>query len=286
MVEFAIALPFFMMLLIGIIEVGHLLFYLGSVYAATREAARYGAAVNDEGGAPKYLDTVGIREAAKRVGFILGLADDQIDIQYDCGTGTTRTASAPTCTGGLLLRVAVRVDASYESIVPLPFVPDFPISSTSVRTIVNEVTVEGNFPTRVPPPPTPAPDCSELVLDQGGQLPGYPQWHIVTVVAGDEPITMYSLEVDAKTPKRKLEKVLVDPDLSLNPDPDAVTTNVIWDDPKFTAIIYLDGRHVNTVERRFLMKFTAYPTESYEADVTLSTWCPSPQTITVQGTIP
>ncbi len=45
MVEFALALPIFLLLVFGVIEAGHLLMTYSAVYSAAREGARYGAAV-------------------------------------------------------------------------------------------------------------------------------------------------------------------------------------------------------------------------------------------------
>ncbi|HEX2981595.1 MAG TPA: TadE family protein, partial [Anaerolineaceae bacterium] len=50
MVEFALALPIILMVIFGIIEFGRLLLSYSAVFSASREAARYGAAVGDNGG--------------------------------------------------------------------------------------------------------------------------------------------------------------------------------------------------------------------------------------------
>src|SRR5574340_438685 len=47
MVEFALAFPIFLMIVIGIMEFGRLFITYTSVYAAAREGARYGAAVEN-----------------------------------------------------------------------------------------------------------------------------------------------------------------------------------------------------------------------------------------------
>ncbi len=63
LVEFALALPILLLLMLIIVELGHMLFFYVSVYGAAREGARYGAAVDNTGGAPKYEDQVGIESS-------------------------------------------------------------------------------------------------------------------------------------------------------------------------------------------------------------------------------
>ena len=46
-VEFALVLPLLLVLMLGIIEVGRLLFIYSSVNSASREAARYGSAAGE-----------------------------------------------------------------------------------------------------------------------------------------------------------------------------------------------------------------------------------------------
>ena len=74
MVEFALVFPLLLLLLIGIFEFGKVMFSYSVAIAATREAARYGAAIQDIGGGiPQYEDCQGIREAAKRFGKYAGI---------------------------------------------------------------------------------------------------------------------------------------------------------------------------------------------------------------------
>lgn len=55
-VEFAIVLPVLMMLLVGILEVGRLIYMYAAVNNASREASRYGSAIglDDTGAYLKY----------------------------------------------------------------------------------------------------------------------------------------------------------------------------------------------------------------------------------------
>jgi len=66
MVEFALAIPIFLMLVLGIIEFGRMFLMYTSVFAGAREGARYGAAVET------VCDTSGLHDAVRRVGFFCG----------------------------------------------------------------------------------------------------------------------------------------------------------------------------------------------------------------------
>ena len=66
MAEFAIVFPYLLLLLFGIFEFGRIMFTYSVALTATREAARYGAAIQDIGGGiSQYEDCTGFREAAK-----------------------------------------------------------------------------------------------------------------------------------------------------------------------------------------------------------------------------
>ncbi|GAI52994.1 unnamed protein product, partial [marine sediment metagenome] len=65
LVEFALVLPLLLLLILGIIEAGRLLFIYSAVNTASREAARYGSAAGDVGGyVAHYEDCAGIRARA------------------------------------------------------------------------------------------------------------------------------------------------------------------------------------------------------------------------------
>jgi hypothetical protein len=124
------------------------------------------------------------------------------------------------------------------------------------------------------------------VLTDGGQVSGYPKWHIITIKLSTEdiPISIDSLLIDAQTPKQKIEKVLFNPPVGT--DPDLITENLIWNDPRFTALLYMTGRVVTDVETRYLIKFGATSGTDYKANITLDTWCPTNKTMTIQGHVP
>lgn len=74
MVEFALAFPIFLLIVIGIMEFGRLFITYTSVYAAAREGARYGAAVDN-------LCDGMIETEAERAGFLAG--DLNVDVKYE-----------------------------------------------------------------------------------------------------------------------------------------------------------------------------------------------------------
>ncbi len=165
LVEFALALPIFLLLVLGIIEFGHLLAIYSAVYTASREAARHGAAVGmSDGGVPFYQDCAGMKAAALRVGFFAGIEADQVDIRYDNGPDDSIPwESLDACPSTVVLsdRVMVRVTADYAPIVPFLGIPSFPVSSTAGRTVIINVDVMGTplpsptpRPTRTPTPTT------------------------------------------------------------------------------------------------------------------------------------
>lgn len=148
-VEFAIVLPILLMVLIGILEVGRLIFIYSSVTNASRNASRYASAVGyeDTGMYHKFAYCDGIRAIAEQSAFLMSPADLTITISYDGGPGTSY-ASKGYCdaTGGddtdIVAniktgdRVTVEVNANYETMVSLIPIDDRLIQSGSTRTIL------------------------------------------------------------------------------------------------------------------------------------------------------
>lgn len=146
-VEFAIVLPILLMLLVGILEVGRMVFIYAAVNNASREAARYGSAVGlaDGGTYTKYRHCAGIRDAARRSAFFMSLPDTNIIINYDdgpasvdapfdsCPNGVTEDTSITVNSGQ---RVTVTVNAAYSPMVTLLPINPRTFSSRSSRTIV------------------------------------------------------------------------------------------------------------------------------------------------------
>jgi len=154
MVEFALALPVLLMVIYGLLETGRLLFIYSSVVTASRQAARYGSAIGDNGsGTARYLDCAGIRAAVRNVGFINTFADSDILITYDHGVDSSGNPVPfpgnvfPTCPpSGVTIgngdRISIQVSSPFTPIVTLlPFKP-FNITSSSSRTILVSVPIQ------------------------------------------------------------------------------------------------------------------------------------------------
>ena len=182
-VEFAIALPILMALLVGIFEVGRMMFIYTAVTNASREAVRYASAVGlDDSGNAKYQYCDGIRNMARRSAYFLTLADSDIAIAYDHGPGT---GSFDTCSGsvdtGVVVnsgpdpdRVRVTVIATYSPMVNLIPIGSRTITASSARTILGIVdmttgrsSVPGSGSSNTPTatvPSTPIPSDTPTVM--------------------------------------------------------------------------------------------------------------------------
>lgn len=177
LVEFALVLPLLLMLVLGIIEFGRLLFVYAAVNTASREAARYGSAAGDNGsGTLRYADCGGMIAAAQRVGILANITG--INISYDSGPGTpTVYASCPPgkIEGGKH-RVVVSISASYHPLVPLPNIGNLTFNAKSARTILSSVEV-GRFP----------PNPAHIADLDGIASPNGSKWNaVVSILVNDE----------------------------------------------------------------------------------------------------
>ncbi|RPJ42904.1 MAG: hypothetical protein EHM21_12225, partial [Chloroflexi bacterium] len=90
MVEFALVLPLLLLLILGIFAFGHLFFVYSSVVSASREAARWGAAVGEAPSSfPRYQDCASIRAAAVRVGSFAGVNATDLDLADPVDAGVS-----------------------------------------------------------------------------------------------------------------------------------------------------------------------------------------------------
>ena len=151
-VEFALAFPVFLLIVLGIFEFGRLMFTYATVFTASREAARFGATVTNA------VDCAGMEAAATNVAIFTDVS--QIKIYYDDGlTNLNAIAGDPNpveTLDGLGLdecgertdaevvlgdRIIVVVSTQYMPVVG-PFVgikEDFIIRNLVSRTLVKEV---------------------------------------------------------------------------------------------------------------------------------------------------
>lgn len=145
-VEFALALPVILLLVLGIIEFGRLTITYIAISSASREAARYGAAVGDYDSVTirPYEDCPGIIDAARRItGAFLEIDDSNISIQYDKGPGTAIYSTCPPGAESVQLgdRIIVQISATYEPLVPIG-IDHFNMVSESKRTIMKNIVVD------------------------------------------------------------------------------------------------------------------------------------------------
>jgi Flp pilus assembly protein TadG len=145
--EFALALPILVLLMFTVIDLGRLIAANAAAVTASREGARYGAAVGTVSGTPRYMNCAGIRQAVRAVtGGLIDISDDnRIQISYIQGDGTATTQSCtPHGTGPVdaeivdFDRVVVEVSATLQPITPVvgSFIGPFDIVSIDRRTIV------------------------------------------------------------------------------------------------------------------------------------------------------
>jgi Flp pilus assembly protein TadG len=146
-VEFALTIGIVLLLFFAVVDFGRMVAIQAATVTASREAARYGSAVGDNGsGTPRYADCPGIRQAARNVtGSLITLTEAQVAVSYDNGTGVAVAVPCPVGPGPTpnpddivsLNRVVVSVTVTYEAISPIRFiVGPVTVVSTDRRTIV------------------------------------------------------------------------------------------------------------------------------------------------------
>jgi len=157
--EFAIVLPILMVLLVGILEVGRMVFTYAAVTNASREAVRYASAFGldqdpDDGNKYlKYKYCKGIRNTASRSAYFMHLQTSDIVIQYDHGPGHTPfdTCLAASGQDDVVVnkppylnsdRVLVTITTTYRPLVKLIPIRPRTITSSSARTILGELKLD------------------------------------------------------------------------------------------------------------------------------------------------
>lgn len=154
LVELALVLPIFLLLMYGIFELGRAIFMYSAVLNASRDAARYAAATGkNTSGVEYYRDCDGIKAHADKVSSFVDLsATDAVTIEYDHGplnpdevlSDITPFASCPLGSVDSIItgdRVRVTVLATFEPIVPLVGFTEIPITATTTRSILTEVDI-------------------------------------------------------------------------------------------------------------------------------------------------
>ena len=154
LVEFALILPLLLLVVLGLIEAGRLIFIYAAVTSASREAVRYGSATGENaGGLARYEDCAGINAAALNIGVLTELTSDDIQIRYYNSPSDADNAWLDTCPPDKSPKsgsqIGVFVSAPYSPIIPMPFIPSFnnmTITASSRRTIIRSITIKATPP--------------------------------------------------------------------------------------------------------------------------------------------
>jgi Flp pilus assembly protein TadG len=144
MVEFALAIPILLLIILGLFDTGRLIFLYGTIAAASREAVRYGSAtgLNTSGGIPLYKDCNGIRAAAQRIDFLNVIDDNNIIISYDEGPGQASFSGCPpTKIMNNGYRIKVQVRASFAPVAGLVPLKPITLTSYSARSLLIKVEI-------------------------------------------------------------------------------------------------------------------------------------------------
>jgi len=143
LVEFSIALPVLIVMLIGIMEVGRMVITYALVNNASRDAVRYASAVGRSDASPnnyKYNDCAAIKGIATKSAFIVALSSITIDYYNAAGTyiGTCDATSGgdPDISVDSNYLVRVTVTASYKPVVKLIPIGQKNFTAWSQRTIL------------------------------------------------------------------------------------------------------------------------------------------------------
>jgi hypothetical protein len=144
LVEFALILPLFLLLVWGIIEFGRLLVMYTEVSNAAREAVRYGVARGLPGEAmQRYLNCDKIIDYGQAVTAMVGLQDEDFEIGYDRGDGVVYSHCVPEPGEQwppdvrLGDRMVVTVTHEIRPLVLFQNAGPFRMQFTAARTIVN-----------------------------------------------------------------------------------------------------------------------------------------------------
>lgn len=158
MVEFAIALPFLLLILYGIIELARVAFIFSSAANASRAAARYGSGAGENAeGIPHYLDCEGIRRVANESAYITDFSD--INITYDRGVNSDGTQipiqgvdpdpDANSCPVDNINvrngdRIIVQISVDYEPIISVVPIDPIEVVSSNARTFIVSIPIVGS----------------------------------------------------------------------------------------------------------------------------------------------
>lgn len=127
LMEFALVLPLFLLLLMGIVEFGYVFTVYTGLFNAAREGARYGVV------RPK--DLAAIERRTREKIFIVNPQNATVEIWYDHGPRTERFTDPQQVKVGDRVVVAVSYDVPTLTPFIQPFARSFRVQTTAARTI-------------------------------------------------------------------------------------------------------------------------------------------------------
>jgi uncharacterized repeat protein (TIGR01451 family) len=149
--ETALVIPIFLLLVWGVFEFGRIVFTFSSLNNASREAARFGAAVGlTANNIPNYLDCAAIREHTRNTAFLTGLQDSEIQIAYDTPVTSTQNMTIFAQCGDPDLdssdikqgdRIVVTVTRNIKPLLPILPLPTFNPTFVTARTILKDIII-------------------------------------------------------------------------------------------------------------------------------------------------
>lgn len=158
--EFAIALPILLLILVGLFEVGRMVFIYSAVTNGSRNAVRYASAVGlGSDGLTKYNNCAVIKKIAEDSAYLAPVTS--VVITYDDGTGVAISGDSncdvwipPAPPGSVDTginvssgdRVTVQVTAQYKPMVSLIPFTTRDIVSTNSRTIFGIIDLPNTLP--------------------------------------------------------------------------------------------------------------------------------------------
>ncbi len=129
LVEFALVMPILLLLLMGVIDFGWMIFNYTQLYNGLREGLRYGSVASFDPNKPQYYNCDGIRQSIKATAPMVGVQSNNITVAYDTGDNTVTVGTCPSGTNGFVKaldrdlqngdRVVVTIDMNVKFLTPL-----------------------------------------------------------------------------------------------------------------------------------------------------------------------
>lgn len=175
LVEFALTIPIFLVVVLGIIELSRFFLIYSSVYTASREAARYAVAIGDDASLTHDLDCAGIKKVAVDEGFVAGITADQVTVRIQelpsnlALSGATTTVCETFTSSGKKTemgdRILINISTTFQPIMGI--IPTMAVNASADRTIMKDIDIYGTPPPTLPPA-TPVPQPTQVPIVHAG----------------------------------------------------------------------------------------------------------------------